>query len=269
MIDSFAAVVVTGGSSGIGKSFIQLAGKLGRVPLICNLSRRNPAGKNTELPGVVLRHFPCDLSRAAEVEAVARDVLALLLERAPAGRILLINNSGVGAFGRFPGANPIRQLEMVDLNVRAVVALTAYLLPRLRQQGGAIINVASTVAYQPTPYAATYGASKAFLLHWSLALREELRGAGIPVLAVCPGTTRTDFFASAGAREGAVSAARGMSPEAVAECALRALAAGRGQVVPGFANRTVAGVSAMLPKAVSARLAARVFRARAPAGDGS
>lgn len=267
MIDSFAAVVVTGGSSGIGKSFIQLAAKLGRVPLICNLSRRNPAGKNTELRGVAFHHFPCDLSRAAEVEAAGQDVLAVLRERTPVGRILLINNSGIGAFGRFSGAQPARQLEMVDVNVRAVVALTALLLPRLREQGGAIINVASIVAYQPTPYAATYGASKAFVLHWSLALREELREAGIPVLAVCPGTTRTDFFARAGVREGAVPLARGMPPEAVAACALRALAAGRGQVVPGIANRALAAMSSSLPKVVSARLAARVFRARAGAGE--
>ncbi len=265
-IDSFAAVVVTGGSSGIGKSFIQLAAKLGRVPLICNLSRRNPVGKNTEWVGVPVHHFPCDFTQAAEVETAGRAVVALLRAQVPAGRVLLINNSGVGCFGRFPGPEPARQLAIVDVNVRAVVALTALLLPLLRERGGGIINVASLVAYQPTPYAATYGASKAFLLHWSLALREELRASGVAVLAVCPGTTRTEFFAQSGLREGTVPAARGMSPAVVAEVALRALAAGRGQVVPGVVNRCLAGVGGLLPKVLSARLAARVFRARVTGG---
>ncbi len=267
-IDSFAAVVVTGGSSGIGKSFIQLVRKLGREPVICNLSRRNPEGKNTQGGGVVLHHFPCDLSRPAEVEAVGRDVVLFLTRRVPNGRILLINNSGIGAFGPFPGGDLARELALVDLNVRAVVALTGVLLPMLRERGGSIINVSSTVAYQPTPYAATYGASKAFLLHWSLALREELRSAGVAVLALCPGTTRTEFFTQAGMPEGRITAGHGMSPEAVAACALRALAAGRGQVVPGFLNRVIALVSARLPKSLSARLAGRIFAARG-AGEGA
>ena len=90
---------------------------------------------------------------------------------------------------------------MIDLNVRAVVQLTGRLLPLLKARGGAIVNVASTAAFQPTPWMATYGATKAFVLNWSLALNQDLRGTGVRVLVVCPGTTETEFFKRAGRGE--------------------------------------------------------------------
>ena len=93
-------------------------------------------------------------------------------------------------------------MEMLDVNIDAVVQLTAGMLPLMRVRGGAVVTVASTAAFQPTPYLAAYGASKAFVLHWSLALNEELRGTGVRALAVCPGPTATDFFHRAGLKQG-------------------------------------------------------------------
>src|SRR5207244_895627 len=121
-----------------------------------------------------------------EIARTAGEVQACLAREAPTGRILLINNSGFGTFGRFPEAELAKQLEMIDVNTRAVVHLTGLLLPLLQARGGAIITICSTMSFQPTPYAATYGATKAFALHWSLALNEELRGSGVRALAVCP-----------------------------------------------------------------------------------
>ena len=252
----FSAVVVTGGSSGIGKSFIEHIGRLQPQIHFCNLSRRIP---DINIPQLKLRHFPCDLADAAAVARVADDVAAHLGRAVSAGKILLINNSGFGSYGRFPEPNLAHQLEMIDVNIRAVVDLTGRLLPLLRERGGAIMNVASVAAFQPTAYMATYGASKAFVLHWSLALNEELRGTGVRALAVCPGPVSTEFFKRAGLKQGAVPDVLGETSETVVRASLRALAAGRGQVVPGWKSRILAAFSSALPKPLAARLAATVL----------
>ena len=258
-LQMYSAVVVTGGSSGIGKSFIGVIGRLKPDLFFCNLSRHSPGVKMSEFGGKRLNHFPCDLSHPGEVARAASEVESFLAREVPVGRILLINNSGIGAFGCFPEPNLARQLEIIDLNVRAVVDLTGRMLPLLRARGGAIVNLASTVAFLPTGYAATYGASKAFVLHWTLALNEELRGSGVRALAVCPGTTSTEFFRTAGAGEAGVGGLLCMTSEAVVASALRALAAGRSQIVPGWVNKVYTFFGARLPKPVAAWLAARVL----------
>jgi len=148
---------------------------------------------------------------------------------------------------------------MLDLNIRGLVDLTGRLLPLLKARGGAIINVASTAAFQPTPYMAAYGASKAFVLHWSLALNEELRGSGVRTLAVCPGPTATEFFRRAGLQQGSVADSLSMSCESVVEASLRALAAGRSQVVTGWKNKVLAFLAGKTPKPLAARVAALVL----------
>lgn len=252
---TFSAAIVTGGSSGLGQAFIKLGAKMHPELRFCNLSRSRPASFSSEIS---LHHIPCDLGRETDLEHAARQVEAWL-EGTPSGRILLINNSGFGAYGRFPEPNLSRQLEMLDVNVRAVVHLTGLLLPAIRARGGAVITVASTAAFQPTAYAATYGASKTFVLHWTLALNEELRGSGVRTLAVCPGPTETNFFRAAGLAEGAVSPSLSMSSDAVVAMAMEALAHGRSQVVTGWKNKAYAFGASILPKPLAARIAAKVL----------
>lgn len=256
MLQSFRAVILTGGSSGIGKSFIEHVGKLHPALVFFNLSRRPPEIK---VPGLILRHFDCDLSNRAQIEAVCGELVGEIDREIPAGRILLINNSGFGTYGPFPEPNLARQLEMLEVNLCAPVQLTARLLPTLRARGGAIVNIASTSAFQPTGHMATYGASKAFILHWSLAMSEELRGSGVHVLAVCPGPTSTQFFRSAGLDRSVVPDSVGQTPEEVVETTLRALARGRTMVVSGWKNKLLAALSSRLPKPLAARIAIRVI----------
>ncbi len=256
-LDHFSIVIVTGGSSGIGKSFIELGSKLQPGIQFCNLSRRVPATYKLDIK---LNHFGCDLSRASGIEAVVPQLTDFLRQAAPTGRILLVNNSGFGAYGVFPEPGLEHQLEMLDVNLRGLVHLTGRLLPLLRARGGAIINVSSLAGFQPTPYMAAYGASKAFVLHWSLALHEELRGTGVQTLALCPGPTATEFFRRAGLAPGSVNDALSLTSEAVVEAALRGLAAGRRQVVPGWKNKLAAFAVSKLPKPLAARLAAGVLR---------
>ncbi len=255
-LSEFTSVIVTGGSSGIGKSFIGLMGSVKPSLRFCNLSRRKPDLKSPQLN---LRHVPCDLADAGAIAAAAAAVLAWLAEEEPGGRVLLINNSGFGGYGHFPEPDLAHQLEMVDVNVRAVLDLTGRLLPVLKRRGGAILTVASTAAFQPTAYMAAYGASKVFVQHWSLALNEELRGTGLRTLVVCPGPTATEFFRRAGLQQGSVPDVWGMSSEAVVRVSLGALAAGRAQVVPGWKNKLSAAVVSKLPKPFAAWVAAKLL----------
>jgi hypothetical protein len=158
-------------------------------------------------------------------------------------------------------------LGIIDVNIRAMVEVTGRLMPTLKARGGAIINIASTAAFQPTPFMATYGASKAFVLHWSLALREELRGSGVHVLAVCPGPTATGFGSRAGVKEGSVPGGVGHTPDDVVEISLHALAARRSMVVCGWKNRFVAVFASLLPKTWAVALAARIIGRVQPSED--
>jgi len=269
MLSECSVIVVTGGSSGIGKAFIEHAWKLNPEVVICNLSRRVPDIFFNKLKA---RQVCVDLSDAEALARAAEEVCGYLREGAPKGRMLLINNSGFGGYGRVDELDRGHQLEMIDVNVRAVVDLTARLLPVLRERGGAVVNIASTAAFQPTAHMATYGATKAFFLHWSLALNEELRGSGVRALAVCPGPTATEFFKRAGLKQGAVSDRWGQTPDEVVVESLRALARGRSQVVCGWGNWALATLASRLPKPLAARIGAALlvkFRASKVAAEGS
>ncbi|MFH1498248.1 MAG: SDR family NAD(P)-dependent oxidoreductase [Verrucomicrobiota bacterium] len=255
-LNSYTAVVVTGGSSGIGRAFIERVVKLN--PKVCfgNLSRREPEIKMGELK---LRHFPCDLAEQGELPRHIAEVLRWLKQEVPPGKVLLVNNSGFGGYGRIDEIAIDHQLGMIDVNVRAVVALTAGLLPILRERGGCVMTIASTAAFQPTPYLATYGATKAFVLHWSLALNEDLRGSGVTALAVCPGPTSTEFFKRAGLKQGSVPDSVGQTTDQVVNEALAAFAAGRTQIVTGWKNKLMVLGASLLPKPIIARLAASIL----------
>lgn len=242
--------------------------RLSSSPEIYNLSRRFPESISTQEAALKFTHIPCDFSRRDELAAGVEQLLELLEgQPASAGRILLINNSGFGSYGPFPQPGIERNLEMLDVNIRAPLLLTEQLLPLMRARGGAIVNIASTAAFQPTAYMATYGASKAFMLHWSLALREELRGTGVHVLAVCPGPTSTQFFRNAGMQQAILPDSIGQTVEQVVDASLAALAAERGMVVSGWQNKLSTFFASKLPKVFAARLAARVIAHFRPTGN--
>ncbi len=255
-LKDFTTVIVTGGSSGIGKSFIERCLALNPALAVCNLSRRDP---QFDAHSIKLRHFPCDLAQSVVLKKIAAEVEVFLEKAAPEGRVLLLNNSGFGAYGHFPEPSIEHVTEMIDVNVRAVVELTGLLLPLLRRRGGVIVTVASTAAFQPTAYMATYGASKSFVLHWSLALNEELRGTGVRALALCPGPTATDFFRRAGLKQGSVAESLSMTCDDVVTATLKAVESGCSLVVPGWKNKVSTFFVSKLSKPLAARLAAIVL----------
>ncbi len=174
------------------------------------------------------------------------------------GRILLINNSGFGSYGEFPSPGVARNLEMIDLNVRAVVHLTGLLWPELRARGGMVVNVASLAGYQPTPLMTTYAASKAFVLNWSVALDAEARPHGIRCVAICPGPVSTNFSKAAGFAS--ATGIGGQTAEACADESLEAMATGAVERVTGLKNRLLSVLSARLPKAWAAAVGLRMIR---------
>jgi short-subunit dehydrogenase len=180
---------------------------------------------------------------------------------------MLVNNAGFATHGRFEDLPAARDHEQITLNVVALVDLTHAFVPQLLARSGALINVASTVAYQPTPYMAVYGASKAFVTSFSAALAEEYRGRGLRVLALCPGATDTAFFDVVGSDSMAMGRKR--SSAQVVSTALCALERGRSVVVDGAANALLANLGKLVPFALAARVAAFITRPKAATGHGA
>jgi short-subunit dehydrogenase len=254
-LNEMSAIVITGASSGIGESLIKTVIKLGYSGSICNLSRTKPAfflQKNHQ-------HFACDLSDAGALAQAADSLLKYLQAEVSSGPILLINNSGFGAYGPFQELGRERQTQLIDLNIRAMVDLSHRLLPCLLERGGVIANVASIAGFQPCPILATYAASKSFVLDWTLALGEDLRGTGVRTLAVCPGPTTTAFFRNAGFGDARLDVP-GQSSDAVAWETLFALAKGKRLIVTGWRNRWLVRLSRLLPLILLTRISGSVLR---------
>ncbi len=189
--------VITGASMGIGEEFArQLAARKTDLVLVARSEDRlrELSGELERRHSIRAIPFVCDLSQPAAAERVG----AFLREEGlhPAW---LVNNAGLGAIGALDSMELTRVREMLMVNMVALVELTHQLLPQLRLcRDARIINVASTAAFQPVPYFNVYSASKTFVLHFSEALNEELRGTDVRVLALCPGPTPTNFGVTGG-----------------------------------------------------------------------
>lgn len=249
--------VVTGASSGLGRGF---AARLAERGMSLVLTGRNEARLKEAAnqirraaPQVQIETVAADLSTPSGVSALLDHVRDRPIE-------VLINNAGFGSYGPFAETDPAREADEVAVDVSAVVALAHALLPGMLARGsGGILNVASTIAFQPAPYQAVYGASKAFVLSFSQALWAEARAAGVAVTALCPGPTRTGFVDALGADVGHTAIYRQLAdPEPVIEAGLRALDKGRAVVVPGLRNKLLAEAGRFAPREwltlISARL---------------
>jgi short-subunit dehydrogenase/uncharacterized protein YndB with AHSA1/START domain len=212
-----------------------------------------------------------EIRRAAprvKVETVVADIstrsgVSALLDRVGDRPIeVLVNNAGFGSYGPFAEADAEREDDEVAVDVSAVISLARAFLPGMLARGsGGILNVASTIAFQPAPYQAVYGASKAFVLSFSLALWAEARAAGVAVTALCPGPTRTGFVDALGADVGHTAIySRLADPEPVIEAGLRALDKGRALVIPGVRNKVIAASGRFMPREWLALVSARLLR---------
>ena len=250
--------IVTGGSGGIGFCLARRLSDLGFRVVLVGRNEERLRQASAGIRGGRAEVFPCDLSREEECRRLHR-----AYGRRPVS--VLVNAAGFGVYGDFDTTAPEKELEMLDVNGRAVHLLMKLFLEDMeRRGGGRILNVASSAGLVPGgPYMAAYYATKAYVVSLTCGVAEELRAAGSPVYAgvLCPGPVDTPFFARAGIR----AAVRGADPEAVAEAALRGMRKRQTVIVPGGSNRLAYLAAKLLPAratlAVNRRIQAKKRKA--------
>lgn len=256
-----AVTLITGASAGIGRELARLAARDSRSLILVARRRERLVALQEELvlahPGLDVHPWACDLADARERRALAAGLAAKGLQVDH-----LVNNAGAGDAGRFVAMDRARLQAQVELDVVAVHDLLLAFVPPMVERGyGRILNVASTAAFQPLPWMATYAASKAFVLHLSEALSVELRGKGVTVTCLCPGRTKTEFFdAAAGHDEIFFSRTPTADPVEVARAGYEAMLAGRRLVVPMLRDRLSAWSARVSPRPMVLAIAERLFR---------
>jgi short-subunit dehydrogenase len=251
--------LITGASSGIGAAFARKLAARGRNVLLVARSEDKLVALCSEL---------------GRLTSIRAQYVALDLEQPDAGAQLveetqkrgleiemLVNNAGFGSMGDFTKLDLKRELEMLQLNITALVDLThRFLLPMRERKNGTIINVASTAAFQGVPYMATYAATKAFVLSFSEALWDENRAHGVHVMALCPGVTETNFFEVAKIDRPPMRIVQ--TAEEVVEAALRGLARKKSVVISGWANWLTVEAERFVPRNTVTKVAGKALRSR-------
>jgi short-subunit dehydrogenase len=265
MTRSGKTALITGASSGIGAEFAAAMAARGDdlVLVARSVDRLKSLAAQLETAhGGHVEVIGQDLTEPAAAVRIANEVAARELSID-----ILVNNAGFGSAGRFEELSADREHDQLMINVVALAGLTRRMIPGMLERGvGEIINVASTAAFQPSPYFATYAAGKTFVLNFSLALWSEYEGRGIKVLAVCPGPTETAFFDVVGTRDAAVGGKFGSTAEVV-RTSLRALDRNKGYVVPGRQNFALAHLLPRRPRTLVTRIAKLVTRGVADAAS--
>ena len=240
------AAIVTGASSGIGEEFARILSQRGHQVVLIARS----AGRLEEIAGRLgegAHPLPADLSDRTDRASLPDRVAALGLVPD-----ILVNNAGLSTTGVVAKSEPEKELNLIEVDVAAVVDLCSRLLPGMvERKRGAVLNVASTAAFQPLPGQAAYGAAKAFVLSYTHSLRGELRGTGVTATALCPGPVDTGFGEAAGfskeEAESALPRVMWVPADQVAQAGIDGLAAGKAVVIPGRVNRVAASLSRIAP----------------------
>jgi len=254
---SQGTALTTGASSGIGAEFArQLAAEGMDQVLVARRADRLAAlaDELTKKYSVRCHTIATDLSHAEAPQQVfaGTESKGLKID-------WLVNNAGFGTNGRFETLPLDRELEEIQLNVGALVALARLYLPGMIERGhGQIVNLGSVGSWVPTPYMATYSATKAFILSFSDAIAAEVAGKGVGVLALCPGATKTEFQEVAGVSE-SVPEFTYMSAQVVVRQAIAAAKSGKRTLVPGWMNKVMIGSTRLTPRSVLAKVAGSMF----------
>lgn len=259
MHESFrnTTALVTGSSRGLGQAFaLDLVRRGANVILVArsesDLTQVAALARGVN-PDARVETIAGDVSTMEGAERIVRELHSreLVVD-------LLINNAGSGSAGAFLDRPLGGQLAAVRVNISGVVAMSHLLGLEMRERGaGGIINVASTVAFQPMPYMASYAATKSFVLSFTEALAEELKSASVQVMIAHPGSMATSFYDGTSTRVDP----RASTPDAVAIQVLDDYARGRSASYPGPPmNRALTWVSRFLPRPLAARLAGDINR---------
>lgn len=254
--------LITGASAGIGLELAKRFAAAGHA-LILTARRADELHKIADqlkaAQQVEVHVFPLDLG--------APEAPAKLHEQVTAAGLsvdVLVNNAGFGTLGPFLDTELEKELAMIRLNVSALVDLCGRFVPAMKARGsGRVLNVASVAAFQPGPFMAIYYATKAFVLSFSEALWDELRGSGVTVTCLCPGPVRTEFADVAGMHGTKLfSGPNVMDVGPVCEAAYKATMKGRRLVVPGFLNRLLVFAVRFAPRRLVLRIVRRFQQKR-------
>ena len=242
-------VLITGASAGLGAEFARQLAKRGQRLVLAARRKDRLDALAAEVGNA--RTVEIDLSEPGATARLVADVEA-------AGETIetLINNAGFGLRGRFVDLDAAREREMIDLNCGALTDLCRAVVPgMIERRRGAILNVASTAAFQPGPKMAVYFATKAYVLSFTEALHEELKPHGIKVSALCPGPTRTEFGDVAGIKTLGQFERLSMDAGPVVRAGLEGLDANKAVVIPGATNKIGAWSTRFAPRSVVRRIA--------------
>ena len=252
MAHSKRIALVTGASAGLGVEFARRLAKRGDSLVLA--ARREERLEELAKELGKARAVAIDLSKANAAAKLMADI-----EANGETVDLLVNNAGFGLIGRFAELDSRRLRQMIDLNVGSLTDLCRAVAPgMIERTSGAILNVASTAAFQPGPKMAVYFATKAFVLSLSEALHEELKPHGIKVSCLCPGPTRTEFGDVAGFGGNGLFDRVAMNAGAVVEAGLGGLDANRAVVVPGLINKVGAASTRFVPRSVVRKIAGAI-----------
>ena len=255
------AIVVTGASSGIGRAIARLAAREGAFLLLVGRSQQ------------ALSDLVAEVTRdGARADAACIDLLdpgaCGAVEAALSQRGLycdvLVNSAGFGVFGPAAEASQHEQLNLLDVNIRALTQLTLRFLPEMVARGrGGVVNVGSITGYMPGPRMAAYYASKAYVNSFSAALASEVSGSGVTVTCLTPGVVRTPFFQRCSVGQTWLMKYMPRSNAAqTAEAAWRGFKAGKSIVIPRRIDRFAVGISRLLPQSIMLRLVSALQRPR-------
>jgi uncharacterized protein len=249
--------LITGASSGIGRELAGLfaADHFNLVLVARNEERLGLTIRELETKhGIQTKVFARDLALAS----AAQEVFDALRDTPVS---VLVNNAGVGLYGAFAGSDLRAQTSLMQVNLTALVELThLFAQPMLARREGRILNVASTAAFQPGPMVGVYYASKAFVYSFSYALAEELRGTGVSVTTLCPGTTHTEFFARGGF--GPHRAPFTMDARTVARAGYRGLMKRKRVVIPGTMNKITSTIAKFAPTRLIVKAVRKIHEGR-------
>lgn len=256
--------LITGASSGIGLAMAEALARRGRSLILVARQRdllESIAIELTQRFGVEVLFRACDLGEPLRLSG-----FLLELEEGDRQIDLLVNCAGIGTSGPFLAQEWGDEQDLIDLNILALTRLCHSVGNAMAVHGGGqILNVASVAAFQPGPWMSTYCASKAYVLHFSEGLREELKKTGVKISVLCPGLTRTAFYRTARLDERKLSASTlMMSPEEVALYTVRALAKNRAVIIPGWRNKLLTFVPRLGPRWLARKIAGALNKSACP-----